>query len=98
MCGVMEGGVVFVMSGGDMSELFFVVSRRRHTRWTGDGSSDVCSSDLDAGGQASAVSLAHSPDAAVSPRQPFQRIRSLHGLAVALPLPQYDAPLHAPRT
>src|SRR6267154_4453493 len=25
---------------------FFVSSRRRHTRWTGDGSSDVCSSDL----------------------------------------------------
>src|SRR6266581_1540670 len=25
---------------------FFFSSRRRHTRWTGDGSSDVCSSDL----------------------------------------------------
>src|SRR5690348_17889970 len=25
---------------------FFVSSRRRHTRWTGDWSSDVCSSDL----------------------------------------------------
>src|SRR4051794_41953755 len=29
-------------SGG----LFFFSSRRRHTRWTGDWSSDVCSSDL----------------------------------------------------
>src|SRR5690348_9155977 len=32
---------------------FFFSSRRRHTRWTGDWSSDVCSSDLgdaDAGG------------------------------------------------
>src|SRR5438876_2469753 len=30
--------------------LFFFSSRRRHTRWTGDWSSDVCSSDLKAGG------------------------------------------------
>src|SRR6266487_5365004 len=29
---------------------FFFSSRRRHTRWTGDWSSDVCSSDLAAGG------------------------------------------------
>src|SRR5690348_17883163 len=28
------------------SILFFFSSRRRHTRWTGDWSSDVCSSDL----------------------------------------------------
>src|SRR6267154_5288077 len=28
--------------------LFFFSSRRRHTRWTGDWSSDVCSSDLGA--------------------------------------------------
>src|SRR6266568_8136377 len=28
--------------------LFFFSSRRRHTRWNGDWSSDVCSSDLDA--------------------------------------------------
>src|SRR5580765_962713 len=27
-------------------EHFFFSSRRRHTRWTGDWSSDVCSSDL----------------------------------------------------
>src|SRR6266487_456119 len=33
---------------------FFFSSRRRHTRWTGDWSSDVCSSDLD-GGQGEAV-------------------------------------------
>src|SRR5438876_6066535 len=32
---------------------FFFSSRRRHTRWTGDWSSDVCSSDLrtDEGGE-----------------------------------------------
>src|SRR4051794_18902715 len=28
------------------SDCFFFSSRRRHTRWTGDWSSDVCSSDL----------------------------------------------------
>src|SRR5690348_17851113 len=28
------------------SSYFFFSSRRRHTRWTGDWSSDVCSSDL----------------------------------------------------
>src|SRR4051794_41380808 len=29
-----------------MAACFFFSSRRRHTRWTGDWSSDVCSSDL----------------------------------------------------
>src|SRR5438876_12197373 len=29
-----------------MGDEFFFSSRRRHTRWTGDWSSDVCSSDL----------------------------------------------------
>src|SRR6266487_6001104 len=29
-----------------MGGWFFFSSRRRHTRWTGDWSSDVCSSDL----------------------------------------------------
>src|SRR5690348_18261920 len=29
-----------------LSIFFFFSSRRRHTRWTGDWSSDVCSSDL----------------------------------------------------
>src|SRR5690348_17670764 len=31
--------------------VFFFSSRRRHTRWTGDWSSDVCSSDLLRGGR-----------------------------------------------
>src|SRR5438876_7736803 len=31
-----------------LKRFFFFSSRRRHTRWTGDWSSDVCSSDLDA--------------------------------------------------
>src|SRR6267143_6821145 len=30
---------------------FFFSSRRRHTRWNCDWSSDVCSSDLDRGGE-----------------------------------------------
>src|SRR6267154_2843177 len=34
-----------------ISGVFFFSSRRRHTRWTGDWSSDVCSSDLRAGCQ-----------------------------------------------
>src|SRR5690348_3028917 len=34
-----RGGLLFFF-------FFFFSSRRRHTRWTGDWSSDVCSSDL----------------------------------------------------
>src|SRR5690348_17895199 len=37
------------MGGRCGSVVFFFSSRRRHTRWTGDWSSDVCSSDLAAG-------------------------------------------------
>src|SRR5690348_18042131 len=40
--------------------LFFFSSRRRHTRWTGDWSSDVCSSDLPrqlSGGEQQRVAL-----------------------------------------
>src|SRR5690348_13057842 len=37
---VADGDAVLV------AEQFFFSSRRRHTRWTGDWSSDVCSSDL----------------------------------------------------
>src|SRR6266487_367606 len=39
--------------------LFFFSSRRRHTRWTGDWSSDVCSSDLE---QIAAWLRAHYPE------------------------------------
>src|SRR5438309_9196653 len=34
-------------AGWDLDMLFFFSSRRRHTRWNCDWSSDVCSSDLD---------------------------------------------------
>src|SRR5690348_17998855 len=36
---------------------FFFSSRRRHTRWTGDWSSDVCSSDLLRFGQVGIASV-----------------------------------------
>src|SRR5690348_17405362 len=36
------------ISHGTLCSFFFFSSRRRHTRWTGDWSSDVCSSDLSA--------------------------------------------------
>src|SRR5690348_8806106 len=39
LCVVMDRWVLYMF-------LFFFSSRRRHTRWTGDWSSDVCSSDL----------------------------------------------------
>src|SRR5690348_5008146 len=44
---MLGGGAVVVGGGGQMGvSVFFFSSRRRHTRWTGDWSSDVCSSDL----------------------------------------------------
>src|SRR5690348_9232689 len=39
-----ENGMVIGIGTGTTA--FFFSSRRRHTRWTGDWSSDVCSSDL----------------------------------------------------
>src|SRR5690348_17370721 len=50
---VISGGEVVQLSGAEWlmrqhisAKEFFFSSRRRHTRWTGDWSSDVCSSDL----------------------------------------------------
>src|SRR4051794_8777268 len=40
--------------------LFFFKSRRRYTRWTGDWSSDVCSSDLSATGMTCSSSAGRS--------------------------------------
>src|SRR5690348_4196457 len=42
MCSLLFGFIVFLI----WFFFFFFSSRRRHTRWTGDWSSDVCSSDL----------------------------------------------------
>src|SRR4051794_41352799 len=37
---------LLIQGGVSLCHFFFFSSRRRHTRWTGDWSSDVCSSDL----------------------------------------------------
>src|SRR5689334_23476954 len=43
MVGAIAGGIVSALAGGDMFKLFFFFSsRRRHTRWNCDWSSDVC--------------------------------------------------------
>src|SRR5690348_17715680 len=42
MCSV----IIFCQLHAFFVFFFFFSSRRRHTRWTGDWSSDVCSSDL----------------------------------------------------
>src|SRR5690348_17715108 len=47
------------MPGGRMELAFFFSSRRRHTRWTGDWSSDVCSSDLEDASRAKSAFLAN---------------------------------------
>src|SRR4051794_41247098 len=41
------GRIAFMILSVLLLFFFFFSSRRRHTRWTGDWSSDVCSSDLD---------------------------------------------------
>src|SRR5690348_17495481 len=41
-----KGEFVEEEAEGEVGVVFFFSSRRRHTRWTGDWSSDVCSSDL----------------------------------------------------
>src|SRR5690348_17427339 len=43
------------------SYVFFFSSRRRHTRWTGDWSSDVCSSDLGGSGLGKPLKLINEP-------------------------------------
>src|SRR6266487_6772138 len=50
---------------------FFFSSRRRHTRWTGDWSSDVCSSDLEPGLLAGDAYSCVSPWAAVETVQTY---------------------------
>src|SRR5690348_17879313 len=49
---------------------FFFSSRRRHTRWTGDWSSDVCSSDLRGRGTGPAIEIIVEP-AAIGRPQPI---------------------------
>src|SRR5437870_6502410 len=40
-----EGAGIVEAVGADVTTVFFFSSRRRHTRWPRDWSSDVCSSD-----------------------------------------------------
>src|SRR6266581_3737522 len=56
--GIGIGLGVFCNGGVDYLLSFFFSSRRRHTRWTGDWSSDVCSSDLPS---SSATRIARAP-------------------------------------
>src|SRR5437660_2441010 len=58
---------------------FFFSSRRRHTRWPRDWSSDVCSSDLLADAAvrtASLVSMGY-VEAIYCPKREFERLRSV---------------------
>src|SRR5438876_322594 len=41
----LEQPTIAIINGHAIGGGFFFSSRRRHTRWTGDWSSDVCSSD-----------------------------------------------------
>src|SRR5690348_1884742 len=42
---VLHGAALHHCHRTTLADTFFFSSRRRHTRWTGDWSSDVCSSD-----------------------------------------------------
>src|SRR5690348_11771641 len=53
--------------------MFFFSSRRRHTRWTGDWSSDVCSSDL--GPSSPCRARPSRPPRRHAPRRPTRRSR-----------------------
>src|SRR5690348_6633940 len=64
---------------------FFFTSRRRHTIWTGDWSSDVCSSDLS--GIVTRTSLSELLEPAVMhhrPHRPSQAAPSRLGLLILL--------------
>src|SRR5690348_17568957 len=60
---------------------FFFSSRRRHTRWTGDWSSDVCSSDLQRRARADEVGAAGEKGDVADQRlapEPDQPLANLH--------------------
>src|SRR5690348_17773334 len=55
---------------------FFFSSRRRHTRWTGDWSSDVCSSDLERRSSAGRAWCSERPWLPAGPRSTSSRFSS----------------------
>src|SRR5690606_41072676 len=59
-----------------LSEYFFFSSRRRHTRFSRDWSSDVCSSDLavDVAVQETPVGVDHTQDVAAEPEAVLERL------------------------
>src|SRR6266581_8203357 len=79
---------------------FFFSSRRRHTRWTGDWSSDVCSSDLVPPSQVGVVNghkgtkVLESPSAAWTPicmrvdAAPFTDVRVRQAMRLIVDRPQ----------
>src|SRR6266487_946961 len=65
--------IVFFINRYLEFSFFFFSSRRRHTRWTGDRSSDVCSSDL---------TTDHiSPAGSIQPESPAGKYLISHGVA-----------------
>src|SRR5690348_18178987 len=69
---------MFVVGTFVLWELFFFFSsRRRHTRWTGDWSSDVCSSDLV---QARISGPGHSAPATSTAKNVDHVVHSIFGL------------------
>src|SRR6266581_2768392 len=70
----------------------FLSSRRRHTRWTGDWSSDVCSSDLggdrlvdDGGAGKRSTAMHHPVTHRVNAGQPAEELPELPGVRAAVP-------------
>src|SRR5437870_13852908 len=84
------------------SVLFFFSSRRRHTRWPRDWSSDVCSSDLMelAAHQRTPRELEHRPAVAPSraPRQRRERLGHARERQLGRGIPSFERrprPMHA---
>src|SRR5207253_5212584 len=58
-----------VLRGGASQDRFFFSSRRRHTSWPRDWSSDVCSSDLSLVARLRAILLRSAPPKPAAPRR-----------------------------
>src|SRR6266581_6191639 len=80
----------------DICEFFFFSSRRRHTRWTGDWSSDVCSSDLT--GQHVSDRIVHGPPVPSPARLRDARDEPLQRQVPETDAAHLDAPQDSART